>query len=277
MKTHQIMNVSPVGIVASILIIAAVIFAGCTSSAQSSSTFTPQVTATVTTPAGTPTVTTARPPSATITAKATASPLAAITIFGEYKWGEYRNNITQTLPPNPRYQWEIATRIERSSGSYKGTPALHEKIIQTFDYAEWVDHQLVTTKNGTVCITDRFFNASTDEILGGSMTETIKGVAQPEAVFSLGEYQRDDTPISTTGIMPFGEMNVTLTDKGTESVTVPAGTYPTARKYIGKFHDGTPITFWVVPGIPVPVQLRFPNKNLDGENPIQSFELRGWG
>ncbi|MFA6364478.1 hypothetical protein [Methanoregula sp.] len=272
------MKVFPVGVVTVTLIIAAILFTGCTGSAPSSPTTTPQVTVTVTQPAVTPAITTVRQPSATIIPDATTSPPAAITIFGEYKWAEYRNNITQTLAPNPRFQWDISTRIERSYESYKGIPALHEKIIQTFDYAEWVDHQLVTTKNGTVCITDRFFNVSSDEILGGTVTETIKGVAQPgEKISADDNYRRDDSPTSVTGIMPFGEMNITLTDQGTESVTVPAGPYPNARKYIGDFRDGTPITFWIVPGIPVPVQFRFPNKNLDGENPIQSFELKGWG
>ena len=79
------------------------------------------------------------------------------------------------------------------------------------------------------------------------------------------------------GITPFGEMNIILTYEGTEPVTVPAGTYPDARKYTGKFRNGTLITFWVVPGIPVPVLYQFPNKNLDGVDPFQSYELKGWG
>ena len=79
------------------------------------------------------------------------------------------------------------------------------------------------------------------------------------------------------GIAPFGEMNINLTYQGTEPVRVPAGTYPAARKYTGNFRDGTPIAFWVAPGIPVPVQYQFPNKYLDGVDPYQSYELKGWG
>lgn len=265
-----------VGIITILLVISVTMSAGCTSSAQSSSTLTPQVTAPATTHPEASVVTTTLPQTSSVPV---TPPEKQVRIFnGSYHWAEYRNNITQTLAPNPRFQWDISTRIERSYESYKGIPALHEKIIQTFDYAEWVDHQLVTTKNGIVCITDRFFNASSDEILGGTVTETIKGVAQPgEKISADDNYRQDDSPTSVTGIMPFGEMNVTLTDKGTESVTVPAGTYPTARKYIGKFHDGTPITFWVASGIPVPVQFQFPNKNLDGDDPFQSFELIAWG
>ncbi|MFA5237417.1 MAG: hypothetical protein WC362_06130 [Methanoregula sp.] len=214
-------------------------------------------------------------PAATIT----SSPAVSKTprLFGEYGWVEYRNNITQTLPPNPRFQREIATKIEHSFGSYNGSQALHEKITQTFDYSTLINHQLVTTKNGDVAITDRFFNISTGKLLGGSISETINGVAQPEVVFSSGEYLRDETPTSTTGIMPFGEMTITLTDLGAEPVTVPSGTYPSAEKYTGTFHDGTPITLWIASGIPVPVQFRFSNRHLDGEDPVQTFELIRWG
>jgi hypothetical protein len=91
------------------------------------------------------------------------------------------------------------------------------------------------------------------------------------------EHSRENNPDGEMGITPFGDLNITLTDQGTESVTVPAGTYPDARKYTGNFYDGTPITFWVAPGVPVPVQYQFPNKYLDGEDPFQSYELKGYG
>jgi len=58
---------------------------------------------------------------------------------------------------------------------------------------------------------------------------------------------------------------------------VPAGTYRDARKYTGKFHDGTPITIWVAPGVPVPVRFEFPYKEMDGVDPFRSYELKGWG
>ena len=92
-----------------------------------------------------------------------------------------------------------------------------------------------------------------------------------------GRIVREDSPGGYLGIDPFGEMNVSLNFLGMESVKVPAGTYPGARKYSGRFLDGTPITFWVVPDVPVPVQYQFPNKYLDGVDPFQSYELKGWG
>jgi hypothetical protein len=45
----------------------------------------------------------------------------------------------------------------------------------------------------------------------------------------------------------------------------------------GNFRDGTPVTFWVTPGVHVPIQYQYPDKYLDGEGPFQSYELKGWG
>jgi len=196
----------------------------------------------------------------------------------DYSWAKYRNNITQTLPPNPRYQWEMNERIERSKENYKGTPAFHYKITTIADYPEWVGDTLMHTTNGLIIVADRYFDASTNTFLGGTMTRTIKGKAEPATDLPPDDhFSREASPSYEMGITPFGEMNITLTCSGTESVTVPAGTYSGARKCTGNFRDGTPITFWVVPGIPVPVQYQFPNKYLDGEDPFQSYELIGWG
>ena len=78
-------------------------------------------------------------------------------------------------------------------------------------------------------------------------------------------------------LTPFGEMNVTLTDQGIESVTVLLVPIP--------MHENTPvisarvlgITFWVAAGFPVPVRYQFPNKYLEGVDPFQSYELKGRG
>ncbi len=79
------------------------------------------------------------------------------------------------------------------------------------------------------------------------------------------------------GFAPFGQLNIPLRDEGTESVTVPAGTWPDARKYAGTFRDGTSITFWVVQDIPVPVRYQILTKYLDGEDPVRNNELRERG
>jgi hypothetical protein len=259
--------------IAILLVVLVVSVAGCTHSVPSvSSEPAPQTTATIIKTIGI----TISQPATNIKITVTESP---VKIFnGEYHWGEYRKNITQTLPPNPRYQWEYPVKTERSLEIYQGVPAIHEKITSILDYPEWVGGTLIKTEKGWIIVTDLYFEVSTNKILGGTSTETIKGILKPTANLPAGEqFSRENKPSRELGITPFGEMDITLTDEGTESVTVPAGTYPDARKYTGTFRDGTPITFWVMPGVPVPVQYQFPNKYLDGEDPFQSYELMGWG
>jgi hypothetical protein len=199
-------------------------------------------------------------------------------VFGEYRWAEYRENNTVTMPPNPRYQWEYVVKTERFPGPYKGNPAIHYKVTLTSDYSEWVGNELITTKDGMVLVSDAYYDPSTDRFVGETTTETVKGVTGPSSDSSsyYSQHYREDSPGGWSGITPFGEMNIPLTAQGTESVTVPAGTYTGARKYTGTFRDGTPITFWVAQGIPVPVQYQFPNNELEGENPFQSYELIAW-
>ena len=272
------MKFSQSGSITILIFVIVVFFAGCSSTNRPDPSVTnPQVTATVTTTAGTPAVTPAPQPAPTFHVIATENP---VMIFnGDYHWAEYRNNITQTLPPNPRYQWEYDITMERSTGKYGGSPAIHYKVTTLSDYGECCINNAVTiTKDGRIAVEDTYYDTSTNRFLGGTRAETIKGIVKPATDLSVNEpFSREDRPSYEMGITPFGEMNITLTDKGTESMTVPAGTYPAARKYTGRFRDGTPITFWVAPDIPVPVQYQFPNKYLDGENPFQSYELKGWG
>jgi hypothetical protein len=253
----------------------AVVFSGCTNPAPSElPVTTPQIPVTETKTLVTVT-TTVNPPE-TITEINTKN--SSIKVFnGDYRWVEYRNNITQTLPPNPRYQWEKNERVERSVSDYKGTTAIHYKITTTLDYPEWSGDKLVHSPNGWIIITDSYYDERENTFLGGTSSEMIKGVKKPATEIPAGtSLNREEKPTGEMGITPFGEMNITLTYEGTESVKVPAGTYPDARKYTGKFRDGTPITFWVVPGIPVPVLYQFPNNDLDGVDPFQSYELKGW-
>ena len=265
------------GVITILLVVVAIVFTGCTDSAPSEpSVTTPQITVTLTKTIASPAVTTARQPVTTVVVKATEN---MVKVFnGGYHWIEYRNNNTVTMPPNPRYQWEYDLKTERFSGNYKGVPAIHFKITSTSDYSEWVGDKLTHTANGRIAVSDTYYNISTNKFVGGTWAETIKGIVKPVTDLPVNEqFSREDKPGGEMGIEPFGEMNITLIYQCSESVTVPAGTFPDTRKYTGNFRDGTPITFWVAPGIPVPVQYQFPNKYLDGENPFQSYELKGWG
>ena len=269
------MNISQIGTITIFLVITAVVFAGCTNPAPSElSVTTPQIPVTETRTLVTAPTTVN--PQETITQINTKN--SSIKVFnGDYHWVEYRNNITQTLPPNPRYQWKKNERVERFRDDYKGIAANHYKITTTLDYPEWVGDTLIHSENGWIIVSDSYYDTLENTFLGGTSSETIKGVKKPLTEIPAGtSFNREEKPGGEMGITPFGEMNIILIYEGTESVTVPAGTYPEARKYTGKFHDGTPITFWIVPGIPVPVRYQFPNKDLDGLDPFQSYELKSW-
>ncbi len=260
-----------------LLVMGAIVSSGCTDSALSGpSVNTPQIVPTVIDTTDSPVATIPRQPVTTAEVKVTGNPVRVFT--GGYHWVEYRKNNTVTLPPNPRYQWEYAVKAERTDDTYKGTPAIRFRITSTSDYGEWVGDKLVNTPDGQISFSDIYYDRTSDLFLGGTWTETIKGVTKTADYSAYyAQQSREGKPNGDMGITPFGEMNITLADKGTESVTVPAGTFPNARKYTGNFRDGTPVTFWVVPGIPVPVQYQFPNRYMEGVDPFQSYELKGWG
>lgn len=273
------MKFAHIGSISFLLVVLALFLAGCSGFNQPGPSVTnPQVTATVTKMTSSSAATTAL--KTAITVPVTAREIPVKVFNGEYHWVEYRENNTVTMPPNPRYQWEYDIKMERSTGKYEGSTAIHYKVTTISDYGECCINNVVTiTKDGRIAVEETYYDTSTNRFLGETRFETIKGVLKPAVDSSVyyTEHCREEQPCGEMGFEPFGEMNITLTYQGTESVTVPAGTYPAARKYTGNFRDGTPITFWVAPGIPVPVQYQFPNKYLDGEDPFQSYELKGWG
>lgn len=269
------MKLSYIGIITILLVIITVVFAGCTDSPSSTTSITPQVTLALTKTTAIPSTTITRQPATTIQIKTIESP---VKIFnGDYNWVEYRLINSVTMPPNPRSQWVYDIKTERSNGPYKGTPAVRYKITSTSDYPELAGDIVTITKDGWIIVDDRYYDTSSDRFLGGTETNTIKGILKPTTDIPAYQHNREDHPSSYTGINPFGEMNITFSYQGTESVIVPVATDPGARKFIGVFKDGTPITFWVASGVPVPIKYEFPNKYQDGVNPFDSFELMGWG
>jgi hypothetical protein len=260
-----------------LLVILAVLFAGCTG--PGTQPLSEQVPETITAGSTTPVMTTVRQMAPTIVAETTTNTVPVRIFNGNYRWVEYRDTISVTMPPNPRSSWEYNIRMERSTGKFKDISAIHYKITTISDYPELVGNSVTVTKDGSFSIEDSYYDTVTNRLLEETWSERIKGVSKPSKDFtaSYKNHSREDSPDGSLGITPFGEMNITLTDIGTEPVMVPAGTYPAARKYTGSFRDGTPVTFWVASGVPVPVQYQFPNKYLDGDDPFQSYELKGWG
>jgi hypothetical protein len=261
-----------------ILLVATIVFTGCSDSTPSSPLVsTPPGTSNITKVIATPEAANERQIATTVQTTVPAIPDKVFN--GDYHWAEYRNIISVTMPPNPRSQWIYAIKMEKSTENYRGTSAIHYRFTSTSDYPELVGNNVTLTKDGQIAVHDFYYDNSTNIFLGDTMSEIIKGVRKP-AVNSSGYYSkhhREASPGGYLGIEPFGEMNVSLVNLDIESVTVPAGTYPEARKYSGSFEDGTRITFWVAPHVPVPVRYQFPNKYLDGVDPFEQFDLKGWG
>ena len=191
------MKFSQPGFVTIFLVIMAIFFVGCTAHVPSGSPIaTPKVTADLATTSATSVSATAQTLTPHITPEATTSPAAIRVFTGNYHWAEYRENNTVTMPPNPRFQWELAVRVERSTENNNGSPAIHYKITTTSDYPEWIGDTLVNTKNGRIEVEESYYEASTDRVLGKTMTETIKGEMKPEVDFTayLSGYHREDSP-----------------------------------------------------------------------------------
>lgn len=264
----------------SLILVSMILATGCTGTGSPSSPVTEPLTITAdSTGLRNPDVPVTLQPSASTATEAVTTPVTARIFNGEYHWAEYRINNTITLPPNPRYQWEYAARIERSYEVYNGTPAIHENVTVTGDDGEWIDGELVTTKNGFHATENTYYERSSKRFLGGIYTSSGAGRGNFSETVPEDAAYRGDHNWGWLLVSPFEDLNMSLSHDGTDPVTVPAGTYQNARKCTGYFHDlpRFPITFWVSEGIPVPVQYRINNPDLGGEDPVQTFELRNWG
>ncbi|WP_292367679.1 hypothetical protein [Methanoregula sp. UBA64] len=267
-------------ILAIALVIAAVICAGCTGqSTTPAPEQIPQTTVAVATPGEPVTVATHTTPPVT-TARSTPAE-NPVKIFGSgFHWVDYRWTHTTTLNSGARFSYVGTIHMERSQDTYKNTPALREKYTIVSDYSDYVNNISTTVKNGRVGTQNLYYDASTGSYLGGTWSVSVKGVITIQEVYNdttAVQRRPEDQPAGSLGITPFGGMNISFTDKGIESVTVPYGTYPDARNYSGTFRNGMPIAFHVASGVPVPVKYQYSDWEDDGKDPLDEFELMGWG
>ncbi|MDO9326508.1 MAG: hypothetical protein Q7T80_16280 [Methanoregula sp.] len=270
------------------LIIIVVVSCGCTDSEQAvPSAAAPEVTPVPSphitenhpreTPPSTIAVTTVLQPATTVQVTTTKSP---VKIFnGEYRWVEYRMNHSTSYNPGRRVYVENVVKNERSSELYNGIPAIHEKNTVTSDTINWTGNfEKIITKNGFHSTQHLYFEKSTKRFLGGTYVASGIGEDKPEEILPMDETYCGNCFRSWLVITPFDDMNISLSSGGVESVTVPAGTYPKARKYSGNLLEKSPITFWISEGIPVPIQYQIQNSpGADGNDPLETFELMGWG
>jgi len=126
------------------------------------------------------------------------------------------------------------------------------KVNYSVDYNGTVaDKYTITTdmsvlNNTSNSITEIYMDHVEHSILGGHIKSTTNGnFTEDDLPVISGMGQGGQDPLLVSG-------NSTLTSMGTESVTVPAGTY-TATKYSWA-DNGTIGYVWIAPNVPVPVK-----------------------
>lgn len=221
-------------------------------------TITPTPTVTVTTIPTSAPVTTAVPTTTITTYPTTVSPsptptglqpgtqVSSRTVFGtRFGWYQY-----QVLVHANGTTTQADLKTEISSDQFQGTPAVHYK------------NTMVLTGQGITIITDIFYSTSFDAILGGTLTTIMNG-------------QTITTPIPANQLHTYAGANFQkesiLIYQGTETVTVPAGTFLT-KKYTAGVDNGS-ATYWVADGVPVPVKYYI----LSNDGSDVTAELEGWG
>ena len=140
--------------------------------------------------------------------------------------------------------------------NYNGTPAICYRSISKGENWE--------------AISDHYIDTSVRNQLGGSIVNIKEG-----QIYSTENYTAE--PLNQDN-RPFGEKIHTFVYQGTESITVPAGTFPDAKKYIyynDKNHNE--YTYWFATDVPVPVLVQNSNEYIVGYNGFESDELTGWG
>jgi hypothetical protein len=164
-------------------------------------------------------------------------------------WFAYK--ITTTGGTTSPYTTNV--RIEYKKDTYEGVPARH--VVADIDSPEL---------KGTF---EYYFNEATREVLKSHMSMNASGIKieMDVPVDQMGDKFGDlkiEDPLISTGESRYALM-------GTETVTVPAGTYQNAKKYVKEDAD---TTVWVSDKAPVPVKIV---SNDDRHS--TTVELTGWG
>jgi hypothetical protein len=182
---------------------------------------------------------------------------SATVTSNNYTWYEYLKNTTSEMPPNGVVQTFAIDKTEYSNAEYDGEPAFLVKSTHNSKTQGWSS------------ISELYYDTSRRVMLCGTRIMTDK-----DNKIKISIYPPEEGEGGNYG---YFWKNITLTYQGTESVTVPAGTFPNAGKYTHHFDNDFDYTYWFVPGIPVPVLSQNPNRYIVGYNGFESRELMDWG
>ncbi len=208
-------------IFALLLVLIAMVVAGCTTTTTSPAASTPA--SATTTPAGA----TATP--AASAAASTAPSQVSLFNMGGFSWYEYKMTMQGM---------DVTTKIAYDKASYSGVSnARHMKSTMTMGEGA----QSMVTES------DLYYNPTSNALLGGHSKVSMGGSVLSEQDIAPGDakYAESDPTVQSTAAVPVMA--------GVESVTVPKGTY-TATKYTVTSKDGT-ASYWTAAGVPVPVQM----------------------
>jgi hypothetical protein len=161
------------------------------------------------------------------------------------------------------------------SGTSAGVPTtadIREDFGVTYNStkANEVTMTMNTTMAGTPTVTviNSYSDAISGNSLGGHMTMTSGGQVIMDQTLPAGQASSASNVTAQDPLV--ANSNAQLTNVGTESVTVPAGTY-TATKYSWTNAEGTG-DIWVAPNVPVPVKITG-----NSQGTTMEMDLTGWG
>ena len=225
-------NYGYIGILLVFVIMATVAVAGCTSSTNTNATATPAASGMAT---GT----------ATAVASAAAggsTPFSSVFNMGSLKYFEYQLTMAN------------------------GTSNMREDFGVTYNGAKANEVSITSNMSGGMTSIMQIYSDASGNTLGGHMKTMQNGQVLYESDIPASSVNSSMTvssnPIASTG-------NVAMTTVGTESVTVPAGTY-TATKYTYTMDSASEMV-WAASGVPVPVKME---SSAGGQT--TTMELVGW-
>lgn len=227
-------------IFAILLVLTAMAVAGCTTSPTPAAT---------TTPGGSKAPTTA--PTVAPTTGGDSGMLSSIYQMGKFNWYEYK--MASSFG-------DYYIKSEYNTAAYKNVPNAR--------YLKYTMVMAKGTAQETTTTNDLYYDGNT--FLGGHTKMVMGGQTMVDKDIEAGDstYGNLDTAGQTTS----GGSNVALVKAGTESVTVPAGTYSCTKYTVtnGNYRG----TYWVAANVPVPVKMDMTDS---GGQITGSMELVGWG
>ncbi|MCD1294571.1 hypothetical protein CUJ83_06090 [Methanocella sp. CWC-04] len=171
--------------------------------------------------------------------------------FDKFKVLEYKYTMTaEGMTTVTNY------RLEYSNDNYEGAPAKHTKMT-------------MTSSEGALTVVDLYTTPGGDQTLGGHMKMMMNNEVLWESDIPADDASEYTNSDPTYGVDEDFENDLFNSMAGTETVTVPAGTF-TCNKYSVNV-GGIQETWWIASNIPVPVK-----SVIAGEGTSTTMELVSW-